>query len=324
MVDAMPSSFSKAIKASAGHSLSFRLLSYILACSTLLAVIITMLQLFWDYRQDRSMVESSLNQIEASFLQPIASSLWNLDEEQIQVQLEGIMNLPSMQFVEVKEAMGENQVRLQSMGKELPSYDISREFDLVYQGETVGKLFVASSLEMIYHRLIEKSVIILISQTIKTLLVSFFILLIIYYMVIRHINRIASYTENFSLGHLEQELLLEGRTTHPQHPDELDLLANSVNRMRLSLADEFASRQMMTEKLQQERDFSTTLINSSNLVICCLDTELNIVTVNPAAILLGSVVVLAGALWMLLPSVALGLSARAAPALPKAAPRFIP
>ena len=205
----MPSSFSKAIKASAGHSLSFRLLSYILACSTLLAVIITMLQLFWDYRQDRSMVESSLNQIEASFLQPIASSLWNLDEEQIQVQLEGIMNLPAMQFVEVKEAMGDKQVRLQSMGQELPSYDISREFDLVYQGETVGKLFVASSLEMIYHRLIEKSVLILVSQTIKTLLVSFFILLIIYYMVIRHINRIASYTENFSLGHLEQELLLE-------------------------------------------------------------------------------------------------------------------
>ena len=127
----MPFSFSKAIKASPRHSLSFRLLSYILACSTLFAVLITLVQLFWDYRQDRNMVESSLNQIEASFLQPIASSLWNLDEEQIQVQLEGIMNLPSMQFVEVKEAMGENQVRLQSMGKELPSYDISREFDLI-------------------------------------------------------------------------------------------------------------------------------------------------------------------------------------------------
>ena len=282
----MPFSFSKAIKASPRHSLSFRLLSYILACSTLFAVLITLLQLFWDYRQDRNMVESSLNQIEASFLQPIASSLWNLDEEQIQVQLEGIMNLPSMQFVEVKEAMGENQVRLQSMGKELPSYDISREFDLIYQGETVGKLFVASSLEMIYHRLIEKSVLILISQTIKTLLVSFFILLIIYYKVIRHLNRIASYTENFSLGHLEQELQLEGRDANTKKPDELDLLANSVNLMRMSLANEFASRQLMTEKLQQERDFSTTLINSSTLVICCLDTDLKIVTVNPAAILL--------------------------------------
>ena len=282
----MSSSLSKALKASARHSLSFRLLSYILACSTLLAVLITTLQLFWDYRQDRGMVESSLNQIEASFLQPIASSLWNLDEEQIQVQLEGIMNLPAMQFVEVKEAMGDSQVRLQSLGKELPSYDISREFDLVYQGEKVGKLFVASSLEMIYHRLLEKSVIIMISQTFKTLIVSFCILLIFYYKVIRHLNRIASYTETFSLGHLETPLELENRPRSPKKLDELDLLVNSINRMRISLADEFASRQLMTEKLQQERDFSTTLINSSNLVICCLDTQLRIVTVNPAAVLL--------------------------------------
>ena len=279
-----PIALNKVFKANIRHSLSYRLLSYILACSTLLALLITALQLFWDYRQDRGMVESSLNQIEASFLQPIASSLWNLDEEQIQVQLEGIMNLPSMQFVEVKEAMGDNEVRLQSLGKELPSYDISREFDLVYQGEKVGKLFVASSLEMIYHRLMEKSIIILVSQTIKTLVVSFCILLIIYYKVIRHLNRIATYTENFSLGHLDDELLLEHRK--PNDTDELDLLAASINRMRVTLAEEFASRQQMTEKLQQERDFSTTLINSSNLVICCLDTDLRIVTVNPAAVLL--------------------------------------
>ena len=194
------------------------------------------------------------------------------------------MNLPSMQFVEVKEAMGDSEVRLQSLGKELPSYDISREFDLTYQGEKVGKLFVASSLEMIYHRLMEKSIIILVSQTIKTLVVSFCILLIIYYKVIRHLNRIATYTENFSLGHLDDELQLENRQVDAA--DELDLLAASINRMRVTLADEFTTRQQMTEKLQQERDFSTTLINSSNLVICCLDTELKIVTVNPAAVLL--------------------------------------
>ena len=68
-----PIALNKVFKANIRHSLSYRLLSYILACSTLLALLITALQLFWDYRQDRGMVESSLNQIEASFLQPIAS-----------------------------------------------------------------------------------------------------------------------------------------------------------------------------------------------------------------------------------------------------------
>ena len=282
----MSTALRKAIGSASKNSLSLRLLSYILACSTLLAVIITLLQLFWDYRQDVGQVENSLSQIESSFLQPIASSLWNLDEEQIQVQLEGIMNLPAMQFVEVREVMGGNAVRLVSLGKEQPSYDISREFELVYQGEKVGKLFVASSLEMIYHRLLEKSVLILITQTIKTLVVSFCILLIFYYKVVRHLNRIVHYTENFHPGELNRPLELEGRGEHDPDSDELDLLARSINRMRLSLADEFAARQQVTEKLKQERDFSTTLVNSSNLLICCLDTDLHIVTVNPAAVLL--------------------------------------
>ncbi len=296
----MSTVFRKAIGSASPNSLSIRLLSYILACSTLLAALITVLQLFWDYRQDVGQVEDSLSQIESSFLQPIASSLWNLDEEQIKVQLEGIMNLPSMQYVEVKEVMGDSAVKLVSLGKEKESYDISREFNLTYQGEVVGKLFVASSLEMIYHRLWEKSLLIMGSQTIKTLVVSFCILFIFYYKVVRHLNRIANYTEELKPGQLDTPLVLEGRTTDILKPDELDLLAASINRMRLSLANEFDARQQVSEKLKQERDFSTTLINSSNLVICCLDTDLRIVMVNPAAILLTGYVQeeLQGSLWL--------------------------
>ena len=296
----MSTVFRKAIGSASPNSLSIRLLSYILACSTLLAALITMLQLFWDYRQDVGQVEDSLTQIESSFLQPIASSLWNLDEEQIKVQLEGIMNLPSMQYVEVKEVMGDSAVKLVSLGTERENYDISREFNLTYQGEVVGKLFVASSLEMIYHRLWEKSLLIMASQTIKTLVVSFCILLIFYYKVVRHLNRIANYTEHLKPGHLNTPLQLEGRQSGNQKPDELDLLAVSINRMRISLSDELDARQQVSEKLKQERDFSTTLINSSNLIICCLDTNLKIVTVNPAAVLLTGYVQeeLQGASWL--------------------------
>lgn len=281
----MPRSLINVIKDITGHRLSLQMLSYILACSTLLALLITGLQLFWDYRQDRNQVDVSLNQIEASFLQPIAASLWNLDEEQIHVQLEGIMNLPAMQYVEVKETVSGKDVKLQSLGKSAASYDISREFNLIYQGEKVGKLFVASTFDQIYKRLAEKSILILISQTIKTLVVSLCILIIIYYKIIRHLNRIGRYTRTFSLGHLDEPLELEGQ--HKQLPtNELESLASDINTMRISLSQELEATRLATEKLQQERDFSTTLINASNLVICCLNPELTIVTVNPAAGLL--------------------------------------
>ncbi|PKQ83356.1 histidine kinase [Aeromonas sobria] len=278
--------FSKTAKAVGRNGLSYRLLSYILVCSTVLALIITALQLAWDYRKDVAVIEDSIGQIEASFLQPIAASLWNLDEEQVKVQIEGIMNLPNMQFVMVKEMLGNSEVPLLTQGVERESYDISREFNLTYQGEIVGKLFVAASLEQIYQRLIEKSVLIMVSQTIKTLVVSFCILIIIYYLVVRHINRIAHYAQRFNLDRLDMELELEGRPQPRQKMDELDTLVSTLNQMRTRLRDELVARHQAVEQLQQERDFSATLINSANMIICCMEPNLTIASINPAAILL--------------------------------------
>ena len=233
---------SKTAEAVGRNGLSYRLLSYILVCSTVLAMIITVLQLAWDYRKDVAVIEDSIGQIEASFLQPIAASLWNLDEEQVKVQIEGIMNLPNMQFVMVKEMLGNSEVPLLTQGTERESYDISREFNLTYQGEIVGKLFVAASLEQIYQRLIEKSVLIMVSQTIKTLVVSFCILIIIYYLVVRHLNRIASYAQKFNLDRLDMELELEGRPQPRKKPDELDTLVATLNQMRTRLRDELVAQ----------------------------------------------------------------------------------
>lgn len=277
---------SKTAEAVGRNGLSYRLLSYILVCSTVLAMIITVLQLAWDYRKDVAVIEDSIGQIEASFLQPIAASLWNLDEEQVKVQIEGIMNLPNMQFVMVKEMLGNSEVPLLTQGTERESYDISREFNLTYQGEIVGKLFVAASLEQIYQRLIEKSVLIMVSQTIKTLVVSFCILIIIYYLVVRHLNRIASYAQKFNLDRLDMELELERRPQPRKKPDELDTLVATLNQMRTRLRDELVARHQAAEQLQQERDFSATLINSANMVICCMEPDLTIASINPAAILL--------------------------------------
>ncbi|MFM4944566.1 ATP-binding protein [Aeromonas bivalvium] len=278
--------FIRTAKATGFNGLSYRLLSYILICSTALALIITALQLVWDYRKDVALIEGSIGQIEASFLQPISASLWNLDEEQVKVQIEGIMNLPNMQFVMVKELLGSAEVPLLTQGVERDRYDISREFKLSYQGEMVGKLFVAASLEQVYQRLIEKSVLILISQTIKTLVVSFCILTIIYYLVVRHLHRIAHYAQHFNLERLDVPLTLEGRTLPRKRPDELDALVATLNEMRSRLQDEFMARHRSAEQLQQERDFSATLINSANMIICCLEPDLTIASVNPAAVLL--------------------------------------
>lgn len=265
------------------NSLSLRMLSYILICSTLLALVITLIQLRYDYRQDVKVIKDSIAQIEVSFLQPIAASLWNLDEEQVQVQIEGIMNLPNMQYVLVKEILGSSEVPLLARGRSSERYDLQQEFELSYQGELVGKLFVAASLDQVYKRLWEKAMLILISQTIKTLVVSIVILFIIYYVIVRHLNTIVEYTRNLDLDNLGAPLELgHGRTRN----DELSELVNTLNQMTFKINHEFEQRLKATEQLEKERDFSATIINASNAIIVTLDNQLDIINVNPAGVML--------------------------------------
>ncbi|WP_081695420.1 ATP-binding protein [Psychromonas sp. SP041] len=269
------------------HSLSIRLLSYILICSFALAIIITLLQLLLDYQNDLTKIDASIEQVESSFVEPLATSLWNFDKEQIEIQSKGIMNLPYMQYVKVYEVVGNTEVAISHQGIIKDEYDISQKFDLIHQKQVVGTLFVAASLDQVYEQLFDKSLMILINQTIRIMIVSICILFIIYYMVIRHINKIALYTRNIKLSSHNKNLVLDGRKRNiTSTSDELDELVYLLNKMQKRIVAELTDKEIAINELQQERDFSATIINSSSTIICCLDADFKIATINPAAVIL--------------------------------------
>ena len=269
------------------HSLSVRLLSYILICSFALAIIITLLQLLFDYQNDLTKIDTSIEEVESSFVEPLATSLWNFDKEQIETQSKSIMTLPYMQYVKVYEVVGNTEVAISHQGVIQDKYDISKKFDLIHEKQVVGTLFVAVSLEQVYDKLMAKSLMMLIEQTIKIMIVSICILFIIYYMVIRHINKIALYTRNIKLSSHNKNLVLDGRKRRTSSTsDELDELVYLLNKMQKRIVAELTDKEIAINELQQERDFSATIINSSSTIICCLDADFKIATINPAAVIL--------------------------------------
>src|SRR5499426_250356 len=80
-----------------------RLLVRVLLFSSAITLILTLFQLYFDYRYDVGALESRLSEIEGSYLQSLGEGLWNLDSRQLELQIEGILRLPAMRFVEVRE-----------------------------------------------------------------------------------------------------------------------------------------------------------------------------------------------------------------------------
>ncbi|MDH5259535.1 MAG: hybrid sensor histidine kinase/response regulator, partial [Gammaproteobacteria bacterium] len=174
---------------------------WILAFSSVVTLLSTALQLTLEFNRDVSGIEQLLEQIKETNSNSLASSLWVVSAKDVKLQLDGILRLPDMQYLEVRSEVdvivakaGSPQLDL-IVTREIPLFFSHRE-QLVY----VGKLYAVASLNGAYQRLKDKILVILITQTIKTFLVSFFILFLFQLLVGRHLNNIARYSEHLEAG----------------------------------------------------------------------------------------------------------------------------
>ena len=63
------------------YTLSYRLLMYVVLCSSLFALLATATQLYLDYRRDVSALHESFSFIQKSYLHTIAASTFKMDSD---------------------------------------------------------------------------------------------------------------------------------------------------------------------------------------------------------------------------------------------------
>jgi signal transduction histidine kinase/CheY-like chemotaxis protein len=231
-------------------SIGRRFILYILLFSSVITFMGTGLQLYLDYDRDVELIHTSLKQVESSYLYSITNSLWVTDYELLHMQLEGILRLPDMQFIEVRNG---TEV-LQAVGTPQSESIIEQTIPLVYDynGRDVhlGELYVVASLKGVYARTLDRVLVILGIQTIKTFLVSLFIFIIFYLLVGKYITYMASFVESIHFESMDQPLHLD-RKPKKKKPDELDRLVTSFNRMRENLARDIIERETAEKELQE-------------------------------------------------------------------------
>ena len=155
---------------------SYKLLISTLLFSALLTFLITIVQLYMDYKNGIKSIHTQLDLVESSYRTSLSQSIWVFDEAQINLQLEGIVSLPDILFASLR--LEDNAYYEQ--GKSTKKYQDERKFKLVYElnGKEIylGELQVIADLNKLYVQLEEKILVILLSQGLKTFFASLFIL----------------------------------------------------------------------------------------------------------------------------------------------------
>jgi signal transduction histidine kinase len=220
------------------HSgIGLRLVASVLLFSSAITLLLTLLQLYFDYRRDVGTIDRQISEIEGSYRRSLGEGLWNLDAPQLELQVDGILRLPGIRFVEVREATDRANAMLVTAGSRQANADVHREFPIFHMNrgaeQTVGVLSIEATFDDVYRRLFDTAIVILISQGAKTFVVSFFILYIVNRLITRHLVTAAEFFGGYDLRRLPPPLRLKRRPL--KQVDELDQLVGAFNGMCASL-----------------------------------------------------------------------------------------
>ncbi len=233
------------------RSVSRRLTAYIVIASSLITLVLTIFQLNRDYQIDIGGISDDFLEVEKVHLNSVSEVLWAADYAKVKVLIEGIANLRDVVFVSVK---GEDNYFI-STGNDIALNKITRSFPIEhsYRGNLVqiGTLRIDANLDAVYNRVLDKAVVILISNAIKTALVVVFMMVIIHRLVILRLMTISQYLSDFRIGGQAKLLSLEHDNESTAVEDELDLVVKSINEASKRAATVFDRMQVSETELRE-------------------------------------------------------------------------
>lgn len=218
--------------------------------SSSVTLILTAFELYRDYKHDVALIELQLDEVHHVHVRSIADSLWVADQRNLKSLIDGVYNHPNMQYLEVKD----NDKIWASVGSYKTENMIYRQYPLTHvhfgQDSDIGTLTVIASLEGTYQRLIDKIVVILIKNAIKTFVVASFMFLLFHFLVTRHLLYIVQYLREQKRNRFVTPLQLKRKKSTTKQADELDLLVDELNLMRQDLQNTITYLENSEEKFR--------------------------------------------------------------------------
>lgn len=249
------------------HPLSLRIVLMIVTCSGLFALLVAMTQLYSRYHSGQEVLAQRLADAESAYLADIEESLWRLDEPLIRQNIEGIHRLP---FI-VRTQLVTEQQKVYSAGQEVESrwvkeraYEVTRNAN----GRPIplGHLQVWVDERSIINDVKDQAIETLALQVAKTTIVSTLILVILHFMLFRHLRALHSVATSLTTYNLKLPFSLD----RPAHaPDELDHVCKALDDMRFRL--EKGVEEIQTMQLEMRRVYLAA--DSSNSAVAIFSVE---------------------------------------------------
>ncbi|SEM44429.1 Signal transduction histidine kinase [Pseudomonas sp. ok272] len=230
-----------------------RLLLFILLFSLCFTVLASTVQLYIEYRREMRDIDSRMALIRAGYLASLERSVWDLNQEQLNVQLRGLVD-----FSDVA------RVRLSSpdfdllQGDPEPAGPLRIErFPLEFQPPSgplrhLGELEVSTDLGAVHRRLFATGLSSLLWMSVFLCGLAVALSGLFYRLVTRHLQVMAGFAQRIASGDWHEPLRLDKRVGGKD--DEIDSVAHALDEMRRAILSDVERREADRLALEDNRD----------------------------------------------------------------------
>jgi diguanylate cyclase (GGDEF)-like protein/PAS domain S-box-containing protein len=255
--------------------LARRLIIAIVLFSAAIVVTMTAIQIYQEYRRALDNLESQFQQISEVHLRSLTQSLWATNNNEVQIQLEGMLRVPNIVYAAVHE-----KDRLHAQAGHRDSVRmIERRYPMryEYQGQLheIGTLTVVATLDNIYQQLLREATQVLLRNALRTFLVAIFVFVLFQRLITRHLATVIEHLRNADPATAAAPLAL-ARAPRSE-PDELDVLVSATNDMQ-------AKAHATLDALRDSEVRVRLLLDSTSEAIYGVDTEGVCTFANPACV----------------------------------------
>ncbi|TFH91139.1 sensor histidine kinase [Vibrio ouci] len=253
-----------------------RIILIMILLSGTVTLLTTLLQLSWDYREQFDSIDQRHLEIRDVHAPLIATLLWDFDLIALQQEIDGLVNLPRVDYLKITSG----DYSFQS-GKAVLTNSISKHYPLVYHHpnttrfEEIGQIHIQSDAQEIYNYLIWQAIYTLSLNAAKTFLVCFVILIVFHKSINRRIFSIAQYLRKYNPRHPAKPIELEHFKWITEKEDELDWLANETNKITDNVTKLYRNIKNEQERLAEFAHISSDWLwetDASGALIYCSDS----------------------------------------------------
>lgn len=262
-----------------------RIILIMVLLSGVITVLTTLVQLSWDYTHEFNAVEQRQIEIRDIHAPLIASSLWDFDLLSLQQELDGLVNLPKLDYLRVQS--GDYQFEA---GQPTAEHPITEQFTLLYQHpnsslvESVGTIFIQTDAKQIYDYLIWQAVYTLLLNAFKTLLVCYLVLMVFHKSINQRIFAIAYYLRKYNPRHPKAPLVLDRHAWIAEKNDELDWLGEETNKITQNVTTLYNNIKQEQERLHEFAHISSDWLWETNALgelIYCSESMQEALSIAP-------------------------------------------